>query len=374
MGQSESVEKEEQVQGSNCQSGTKLAKGFTCREIISGLSGPRFMTFVPGTSDENGCGTLLIAESKAGRISAFKDGKLTPFLTGLNDPTSVVVHGNSVFVGESDKISRFDMTPSGFSKRRLTNLPTGGNHFSRTVLVHRDKLYVSIGSTCNSCEETDDRRATVMQFNLDGTDGKIYASGLRNAVGLAINPWTQDIWVTNNARDNLGDDIPPDTVDILANRNFGFPLCNSGRIPNPELPQSVCDGIPKPVVEIKAHSAPLGLAFIDSSSEDAPNGFGNSLVISLHGSWNASVPTGYSVIVVPLTDEGNVFPPEAGFEPYYTLVQFPILSSISAAVSKVPLLGKIIPQARPVGVVVCKEGVLLSDDNRGVVYLISSSK
>src|SRR6185437_14506226 len=99
----------------------------------------------------------------------------------------------------------------------ISNLPDAGNHVTRTVLVGPDRrLYISIGSSCNVCIESDPHRAAVWVYNLDGSSGRLFAHGLRNAVGMAINPWNKQIWVTNNGRDLLGDDLPPETVYALA--------------------------------------------------------------------------------------------------------------------------------------------------------------
>jgi glucose/arabinose dehydrogenase len=136
-------------------------------------------------------------------------------VSGLNDPTSLVFYKGALYVGEQSRISRFTLGPDlqVTSKQVIVpDLPTGGNHTTHTVLVGSDgNLYVSIGSTCNVCIESDSHRAAVWVYHLDGSGGRLYARGLRNAVGMAINPWNKQIWVTNNGRDNMGDNTPPDT-------------------------------------------------------------------------------------------------------------------------------------------------------------------
>ena len=209
----------------------------------------------------------------------------------------------ALYVGEASRVTRFTLGPDMKSTSMqivVPHLPTGGNHITRTVLIGPDKrLYVSIGSTCNDCVETDPMRATVWVYNSDGSGGKLFASGLRNAVGLAINPWNQQIWATDNGRDLLGDDIPPETVYALQDGgNYGWPVCHAGTIIDPDLGKAGdCNGIVQPLVKMQAHSAPLGLAFYKASAFPAAY---RGLFVAFHGSWNRTVPTGYKVIFIPL--------------------------------------------------------------------------
>lgn len=330
---------------STCTQGLRLAPGFECQEVIRGLQGPRFMKYIPG----QGCGALLVTERESGKVLLFQDNALSVLFDGLDDPTSVDVGSRGeIYVGEASKLSRFDPAADGtYTKRTLAALPTGGNHTTRTVLVQGDHVYVSVGSTCDSCVEEDPRRATVLQFDLDGGNQRIYSSGLRNSVGMAINPWTDRIWVTTNARDHLGNDIPEDTVDVLQEGAFfGWPTCNSGHVVNPGAPADSCRGIPQPVVRIQAHSAALGLAFYDPANPDMPPGFQRGLYIALHGSWNRDELTGYSIIFVPLDAQGRVISSGA---PYYLFAQWPTRGSFSAGASRYELLRFALDQVRPVG-------------------------
>src|SRR5262249_33181191 len=146
----------------------------------------------------------------------------------------------------------------------IPSLPTAG-HVTRTVVVGPDdKLYVSIGSSCNVCEESDPRRAAVVQYSLDGQQQQIFASGLRNSVGIVFHKDAQgiyDLWSVDNGRDNIGDDLPPDEVNILqAGDNYGWPYCYGKNIPNPEYPDRTeyCQNQTQPpLYELQAHSAPL---------------------------------------------------------------------------------------------------------------------
>jgi glucose/arabinose dehydrogenase len=235
----------------------------------------------------------------------------------------------------------------------VPNLPADGQHNTRTVLIGPDgKLYVSIGSTCNVCNETDPHRAAIWVYNLDGSGGRLYAKGLRNAVGMAINPLNNQIWVTNNGRDYLGDNSPPETVYALQDGgDYGWPRCHAGDIVDPQFGSpGACNGVVQPLVKMQAHSAPLGLAFYDAGPfPDLYHG----LFVAFHGSWNRTVPTGYKVVFIPLNSSGNVSGPVQDFISGW-------LNNNGDA------------SGRPVGLTVGPDGALyVSDDKGGMIYRIS---
>jgi len=226
-----------------------LPPGFQANIFDSGLVSPRFVAFSPD-------GTLFVAERGAGNIVALPDpdhtGKASGkkvVISGLNDPTSLVFYYGALYVGEQSQISRFTLGPDlqVTSKHVIVpGLPTDGQHTTRTVLIGPDgRLYVSIGSTCNACVESDPHRAAVWVYNLDGSDGHLYSRGLRNAVGMAINPWNNQIWVTVNGRDYLGDNSPPETVYALQEGgDYGWPRCEAGDIIDPDFGHpGDCNGI-----------------------------------------------------------------------------------------------------------------------------------
>ncbi len=332
-----------------------LPPGFQLNVFSTGLHAPRFITFSPD-------GTLFVAESGTGSILALPDaghsGKASEkkvIVSGLNDPTSLVFYQNALYVGEQTHISRFTLGPHFEVTSRkvvIPNLPEGG-HSTRTVLIGPDgKIYVSIGSTCNVCLETDPHRAAVWIYNLDGSGGRLYARGLRNAVGMAINPWNSQIWVTNNGRDYMGDNVPPETVYALQDGgNYGWPRCHAGDLLDPEYGHpGACKGIVAPLMNLQAHSAPLGLAFYNAGQ--FPSQY-HGLFIAFHGSWNRSIPTGYKVVFVPLTIHGQVVGPVQDFATGW------LLNTNEA-------LG------RPVGLAIGPDGTLyVSDDKGGVIYRIT---
>ncbi len=235
----------------------------------------------------------------------------------------------------------------------LPDLPAIGVHTTKTVLVGPDgRLYVSIGSSCNVCNESDPRRAAVWVYNLDGSGGTLFARGLRNAVGLAINPVTQAIWATDNGRDLLGDTRPPETVYALqAGADYGWPRCHAGTLVDPDFGGAQgCAGVAPPVATMPAHMAPLGLAF--AGSPTWPPAYRDSLYIAFHGSWNSTHLVGYKVMRLPL-QAGRMAGPAEDF------VSGWLQSDLGAS-------------GRPVGLVFAPDGSLLvSDDKGGFIYRIS---
>jgi len=330
--------------------------GFRVTTYATGLKEPRFLAF--GVD-----GTLFIAESGSGAIVALTDPGHTGAATAktividnLNYPTSVVVTASgALYVGERSEVVRLSLG----SELRATgkqvivpNVPTAPNHITRTVLLGPDgKLYLSIGSTCDDCVESDPHRAAVWVYSTDGSGGRLYAKGLRNAVGLATNPWDGQMWATDMGRDYLGDNSPPDTIYALRDgADYGWPRCHAGDIIDPTLGKpGACKGVEQPLVKIQAHSAPLGLAFYhDGSFPQAYHG----LFVAYHGSWNRSVPTGYKVVFIPLDAHGGVAGPPQDFATGWLRD------------------GKTVT-GRPVGLAIGPDGALyVSDDLAGAVYRI----
>jgi glucose/arabinose dehydrogenase len=341
----------------------KVPRGFHIAVFANDVPGARMMTFSPG-------GVMLVSESGDGNVVALPDtrhaGKADRTVTvlgGLNEPHGLAFYQGKLYVAENDKVSRYDWDEANLkasNAKKLTDLPTGGGHSTRTILFHDGKMFVSAGSSCNVCIEKDPRRATVMEFNPDGTGQKIFAKGLRNAVGLAVNSKTDTLWVTVNGRDWLGDDLPPETVYDLGKDggDAGWPYCYGDRVPDPEFTRpgdNRCQNMMAPKVQMQAHSAPLGLAFYEGTQ--FPPEYRNSIYIAFHGSWNRSVPTGYKIVRVKLNDKGQ---PEGGTEDFITGWIAPDESK------KGRWMG------RPVGIVFGSDGSMyVSDDAGGVIYRVT---
>lgn len=218
--------------------------GFKISEYVTGIKGARFFSFGPDD-------TMYIGSNTGDSIYALRDtngdgtaDQKNIIESKLNTPHSVYYYNGDLYLGEQNRVSVYRaIQPDGtYSKKEILvdglpsgNKLTGGGHTTRTVVIGPDgKLYVSVGSSCNVCIENDNRRATIMRYNLDGSGGEIYASGLRNTVGFAFNDGT--LWGLDMGRDQIGDDIPPDEVNIITQgSNYGWPYCYGDQINNPEF-------------------------------------------------------------------------------------------------------------------------------------------
>jgi glucose/arabinose dehydrogenase len=336
-----------------------LPRGFTISVYAEGLGGVRLMALGPE-------GDVYASLTRAGRIvrirDANKDGvadSVWPVVSGLNEPHGLVFRRDTLYVAETNRVVRFD----GVAAKPIVivpSLPSGVGHSTRTILFKDDKLYVSIGSSCNLCDERDPRRAAVVRYNLDGSGETLFATGLRNSVGLALNPGTQEIWATNNDRDNLGDDVPPDRVNILrAGGFYGWPICYLPNQPNPEYRRAAkrCAEALGPAVTLPAHVAPLGLAFYTGNVFPVP--YRGDLFVALHGSWNRSLPIGYGVVHVHLVSGRPQGPPESFVAGWH--------GGNPDALQ--PSSGRV--WGRPVDVLVLRDGsMLISDDEGGRIYRV----
>ena len=277
-----------------------LPPGFSIEVFAEGLDRPRVAAFAPN-------GDLFVSELGSGAVVVLpdrdKDGKAdrkVTFAKGLDQPHGLTFYKDWVYVGETDKVVRFDYEPGQLAAGKksvvVNDLPRGGGHFTRTVAFGPDdKLYVSIGSSCNVCKEGDKRRATVMQFNPDGSGSRIFASGLRNAVGLRFDS-TGKLWATSNGRDRLGDNIPPDELHVVKDgMTAGWPFCHAGKYKDSEFGAlGSCSAVKLPEWGFQAHSAPLGLS--EYTGTQFPAEYRKDLFVAFHGSWNRSQPTGYKVV------------------------------------------------------------------------------
>ena len=337
-------------------SGITIPSGFQISTYAQGLNTPRFMTIGPK-------GVLLVANRGDNSIVAIppgssptQGGNPITIVSNLDSPSSLVMHDGYLYVGEGSSIARMalgDDLKAGPITRIITGLPEGGQHNTRTVLIGPDnRIYVSIGSSCNVCIEQNPYRASVWVYNLDGTQGRLFAKGLRNAVGLATNPWLNQVWTVVNGRDLMGDNTPPETLYTLVDQgDYGWPRCHAGTIVDPDFGQAPnpCQGVQQPLLDMQAHSAPLGLDFYPTKATQFPESYRNSLYIAFHGSWNRTAPTGYKVVRVPLHD-GKVAGPAEDFITGWLQSD----GSVSG---------------RPVGVTFAPDGTLfVSDDKNGIIY------
>jgi glucose/arabinose dehydrogenase len=338
--------------------------GFQISLFASDFKEPRWLAVAPN-------GDIFLADTHGGAIYILRDPQQTggalqrvTFLRGLDEPFGIVVHDDYIYVGDTNAVLRYKFDPKT-SKRlgeaeKLMDLPRGG-HSTRALVFSADgkHLFVSVGSKSNVDIEKDSRRAAITICDPDGNNARLYATGLRNPVGLALEPTTGQLWTSVNERDGLGDDLPPDYFTSVKDGGFyGWPYSYIGdtvdpRV-NPQKPELVAKAI-IPDVLLGSHRAPLQFAFY--TGKQFPASYQGGAFIAEHGSWNRSTRAGYQVVFVPFKD-GQ---PSGDPQPFLTgLVPDPTKGNVNG---------------RPVGVTVAPDGSLLvSDDGARVVYRISVAK
>jgi len=280
---------------------------------------------------------------------------------GLNAPSGLAFHKGFLYIANTNGVVRVQLDAHGVATGApvsVNSLP-GGGHATRTIVFGADSaMYVSVGSSCNLCVETDSERATVMRFDEDGSHGRVFSRGLRNAVGLAVNPSTKKLWVSQNERDNVPPDhqnLPPEEINILEDgKDYGWPYCYSlsgHPVPNPEYDDTArCATTVTAALEMQAHSAPLGMTFLDKATL-LPADYRGDLLVAFHGSWDRDQPTGAKVVRVRIS--GGL---PTGVEDFVSGWQRPDGSR----------------WGRPADVEVYKDGsVLISDDLSGAIYRVA---
>ena len=332
----------------------RAPQGLSVDYFAKNLSGVRFMTLGPD-------GAVYATRPGAGEVVRLADtnndgvaDSSTPVLTGLDQPHGLVFFRNQLWVANTGQLVRFalgsDGRPTG-AATVVTGYPSHSGHSTRTVIVGPDSmLYVSVGSSCNICEGDVPNRAVVLQVDPVTGVSRPYSVGLRNAVGLAVNPVTKAIWATTHERDNLGDDIPPEEIDILRDgADYGWPHCWGNRWNNPEYASAKCDQTVVPALMMQAHSAPLDITFLKGASQLRTE-YQSDALVAFHGSWNRSIPTGAKVVRLRIADGKPV-----GYEDFVTGWQ-------DASGNR---------WGRPAGLLVLADGsVLVSDDAGGAIFRI----
>ena len=341
-----------------------LPDGFSVSVFTEDLHGPRVLTHDP-------MGTLVVSLPEPGKIVALPDtnndgvsDRIVDVLSGLESPHGILFYENKLYVAEPGVVATYTYDPKTYAatgRTEILTLPTkGGGHSTRTLYristPEGEKLLVSVGSSCNVCVEEDEYRSTIISANFDGSDAKVYARGLRNSVFMATHPVTGELWATEMGRDLLGDDTPPDEVNIVKEEgNYGWPICYGKNIHDTDFDQNTYIRAPctEPFetpshIDLQAHSAPLGIAFIPE--EGWPEALWHDAIVAFHGSWNREEPTGYKLVRLQLSDTGAYEGVEdfmAGFR------------------TDGEVLG------RPVDVMVEPGGLMyVTDDMAGVVYRI----
>jgi glucose/arabinose dehydrogenase len=368
--------------------------GFTVTRLADGLDNPRWMYVLPN-------GDVLVAESATERkgvkkIAAVVSGKQqseksgggsanritllrnangdgtfetrTVFLQNLNQPFGMLLLGNTFYVANTDGVLTFPyqtgQTKISVPGKKILNLPAGGynNHWTRNLLANADgsKIYVSVGSGSNVGEngmEHEVRRAAILEINPNGSGERLYASGLRNPVGMDWAPGTNVLWTAVNERDELGDDLVPDYLtSVKRDAFYGWPYAYYGANEDPRRKGERPDLVQKavvPDVPLGAHTASLGLVFYDGKTFPEP--YRSGAYVGQHGSWNRSALSGYKVVFVPFKNG------KPDGEPQDFLTGF----------VADPESGEV--YGRPVGTATLSDGSLLvTDDAGGTIWRVSA--
>ncbi|HEY5995411.1 MAG TPA: PQQ-dependent sugar dehydrogenase [Candidatus Deferrimicrobiaceae bacterium] len=335
----------------------RLPEGFRIKLYATDVPGARSMALSPS-------GTLFVGTRGEGKVYAVtarrgstRADRVVTVATGLEMPNGVAFRDGALYVAEVSRVLRFDaiesrLENSGRPAVVNDSFPKDRHHGWKFIRFGPDgMLYVPVGAPCNICESDDSRYAAIHRMNPDGTGLALFASGIRNTVGFDWDPATGDLWFTDNGRDWLGDDSPPDELNRAPapGLHFGYPYIHGNGIPDPEFGKRGAGRrfIP-PVAELGAHVAALGMRFYTGSQ--FPSRYRGAIFIAEHGSWNRSVPSGYRVVAL--------FPGTGGVPKQEVFAEGWLRD------------GK--AWGRPVDVLVMPDGALLvSDDKAGAIYRIS---
>ena len=335
----------------------KLPPGFTIA-LYAEVPGARSMTMGPG-------GTLFVG-TRDGSVYAVVDAgdgtkakEVVTLAKDLDEPNGVAVKDGALYVAEISRILRFDgiearLKSPGKPVVVTDKLPKDGHHGWKFIAFGPDGwLYVPVGAPCNICKRSDPY-AAITRMKPDGTGFEVFARGVRNTVGFDWDPATKELWFTDNGRDWMDDDTPPDELNHApaAGMHFGYPWCHGGDVKDPEFgKERPCSDFVRPAARFQAHAAALGMRFYAGTA--FPPEYRGRIFVAQHGSWNRKKKVGYRVVTVPV--RAGQAGPEAVFAEGW-------LQGEKA-------------WGRPVDVLVRPDGSLLvSDDKAGVVYRIAFSR
>jgi glucose/arabinose dehydrogenase len=337
----------------------KLPEGFAISYFARDVDNARSMAL-----GDNG--TVFVGNRQAKNVYALVDGdhdgvaeKKYTVAEGLKMPNGVAFRNGSLYIAELNRILRIDnieSNPEHPAKPVVINdsLPSDEHHgWKYLAFGPDDKLYVSVGAPCNVCDdsEKDPRYASIIRMNPDGSGFEVYAHGIRNTVGFTWHPETKQLWFTDNGRDELGDNVPPDELNIATKKgeHFGFPYCHFGQLADPEFNKGrKCSEFKSPAAALTPHGAALGLKF--NTGNMFPQKYHNQVFIAEHGSWNRTQPIGYRIMMA--TVEGNTI---KSYTPF-----------IEGWLKNNEAWG------RPVDVLFLKDGsMLISDDHANAIYRVT---
>lgn len=333
-----------------------VPSGFTISVYAQNMTDARSMAMGPG-------GVLFVGNRKGDKVWAVTDtnhdkrgDKVTAVISGLTSPNGVAFLEKDLYVAERSRILRYadiedHLGAPPQAEVVYSALPDDSIHGWKYLAFGPDGyLYLPVGAPCNVCLQQDVRYASIARLKPDGTGFSVFAHGIRNTVGFDWHPVTKQLWFTDNGRDNMGDDIPSDELNMAADTgmHFGFPFCHEGSVADPDFgAQAACSEFTPTKAKLGAHVAALGMKFYTGTM--FPEQYRNRIFIAEHGSWNRSKKVGYRIVMVEL--EGDSVRSHTVFAEGW-------LQNESA-------------WGRPVDLLVASDGALLvSDDLAGAVYRI----
>lgn len=278
--------------------------GFHVETFAENVIGARSMTIGPR-------GTIFVGSMMGGRVHAVVDtngdhkaDRVVVIANGLDQPNGVAMRNGSLYVATRSRLLRYDdierrldTPPAPVVVRDSLPNPNSGHTWKFIAFGPDDMLYMSVGAPCNVCLSPP-LVSTIVRMRPDGSGIETFADGVRNSVGFDWHPTTREMWFTDNGRDNMGDDVPSDELNIAyrAGMHFGFPFCHQGDVVDPEFgAQRACSTTEPPALKVGAHVAAIGFTFYTGTM--FPASYRNAAIIAQHGSWNRSVPSGYRVMV-----------------------------------------------------------------------------
>ena len=310
-------------------------------------------------------GTLIVGTRRAGRVYAVPDALQNPkpevitLLDGLTMPSGVAVHNGDLYVAARERVIKVaavddNLTANPETTNITDGLPRKSHHGWKYLKFGPDgALYVPVGAPCNVCLSEDERFASLLKMDPSTGDTKVWAHGIRNTVGFAWHPEDGRLWFSDNGRDMMGDDIPPEEINVISKpgEHFGYPFVHASGIADPEFgehPEARGKVFTPPVLEIQAHSAALGMTFYNHPRFG--ESYQHALFVAEHGSWNRSSKVGYQVSVILAAADGSLH-----YQPFVT--------------------GWLVADeawGRPNDVLATPDGsLLISDDKQGVIYRVS---
>lgn len=353
--------------------GFKVPEGFSLNIFAKDVKGARVIELDPKAR-------IIVSETSEGKIVALSDtdndnvsDETKVIASGLKKPHGMAFKCEDtdkcfLYVAESDALYRYLYdadTPSLSKKEKLIDIDSSisDRHYTRSLLFlpspDEDTLLISVGSSCDVCNEEDEDHASIISYNIKTGKKESYAEGLRNATFLTLNPVSGKVFAAEMGRDNLGDNLPPDEINIIEKgKNYGWPLCYGKNIQDTKFDSkqyfvNPCANMAPSFVDLQAHSAPLGLSFIPE--EGWPEEYWYNLLVSYHGSWNRSEPTGYKIARIKMNSKGEYL----GMEDFIT-------GWLTKEGEKT---------GRPVDIKVLSGGVAyISDDSSGVIYRLHRNR